>query len=728
MRLRLTLGVLSVSFSASALAGCAGHSAGSAARPKEMSANEALASENGAAVQCSASDDDRTLIVDLDASDRKTIEEMVGTKKVVPVVAYDCKSLKILPTCKLEAEFSYIGSSSRERVIEIESFDKVAADIPLASASLKANVQAGRKVEIALAEVGSKSSALELVAKPQLVELRKGDCATATHFVYKVDVGAFAIAQKTSGEASAAAEVFGKGASGESKDAKKSSTTEGKLDSCHKATGDDKVAPGDCGVPLRLHLRRILATNDDKVEAEKSAAKAGEDQPASTFTAKMDPPCPKGSVRAEGGSCVKPSPNIRYLCSGDDAEECKTQCNKGHVGSCARLGRSLYWPKPGSGTRDVAGAIGAFEKSCLAEKNKPEACDMLADAYAFSKLGDKTGGEAMRSKAEAALKHGCDHSDAYACAAWARFYEYGNPTLGVAADPERGVRYYVRACGLGNESACLRAGALYVEGSKKPDGTEVFKKTPAEGITVLDTACRQGAVRSCEQLGIYLTTDKYKVKDTKRAAALFDDLCKKNNKTACAEFALLQVSGEGVKADPAAARKTLEDLCYDQKVNTACYGVGLLADTGAGGVAENKPKAVEYYSKASYVKDASLRLARILESGGKGVQPDPSKAARYYASACMRAAETDPNVCRKAGDLAEKSKQPPFMVASYLNKACGMAPWDKATCERARELMRPPPAPKGPPPPPPPPTAGKSAPPGKAPPPPPPPPPVAKKK
>jgi TPR repeat protein len=717
-----TLGILAISLSSSLLVGCAGHSAGSAARPKEMSAKDALASESGPAVQCSPSDDDRTLIVDLDSSDRKTIEEMVGIKKVVPVVAYDCKSLKILPTCKLDAEFTYIGSSSRERVIEIESFDKVAADIPLASASLKASVQGGRKVEIALAEVGSKSSAMELVAKPQLTPLRKGDCEGATHFVYKVDVGAFAIAQKTSGEASAAAEVFGKGASGESKDSKKSSANEGKLDACRKATSDDKVSPGDCGVPLRLHLRRILATNDDKAEAEKNAAKASEEQPASAFSVKADPPCPKGTVRAEGGSCVKPSPNIRYLCAADDVEECKTQCTKGHVGSCARLGRALYWPK-GGGTRDVAGAIAAFEKSCLGEKSKPEACDMLAEAYVYSKFGDKAGSESMRGKAESSLKYGCDHSDSYSCAAWARFYEYGNPSMNVAADPERGVRYYVRACGLGNESSCLRAGALYVEGSKKPDGTEVFKKSPAEGLTVLDGACRQGAVRSCEQLGIYLTSDKYKVKDTKRAAALFDDLCKKNSKSACAEYALLQVNGDGVKPDPAAARKTLEDLCYDQKVTTACYGVGLLADTAAGGVVENKPKAVEYYTKASYVKDASLRLARILETGGKGVQADPAKAAKYYASACMRAAETDPSVCKKAADLAEKSKQSPFMVASYLNKACGMAPWDKVSCERARELTKPPPGPPGPPP------AGKATPPppppppGKATPPPPPPPP-----
>jgi TPR repeat protein len=297
--------------------------------------------------------------------------------------------------------------------------------------------------------------------------------------------------------------------------------------------------------------------------------------------------------------------------------------------------------------------------------------------------------------------------------------------LNVASDPERGVRYYVRACGLGNESSCLRAGALYVEGSKKPDGTDIFKKSPPEGLTLLDTACRQGASRSCEQLGIDLTADKYKVKDSKRAAALFDDLCKKNNKAACAEYALLQVNGDGVKADPTAARKTLEDLCYDQKVTTACYGVGLLADLGIGGVVENKPKAVEYYSKSTGVKDASLRLARLYESGGKGVTADPAKAATYYGSACYRPAETDPSVCRKAGELAEKQKK---FAMSYYSRACSMAPWDKVSCEKVKELSKAPPPSIFPPGSKPPTSSSAGAPPGKAPPPPPPPPPAPKPK
>jgi len=115
------------------------------------------------------------------------------------------------------------------------------------------------------------------------------------------------------------------------------------------------------------------------------------------------------------------------------------------------------------------------------------------------------------------------------------------------------------------------------------------------------------------------------------------------------------------------------------------------------GVVENKPKAVEYYTKAQFVKDASLRLARIHENGAKGVPADPSKAAKYYGSACTRAAETDPSVCKKAGDLNEKAKASSFLVSMYYRKACGMAPWDKASCDKAKPTAAPapPPTPSG---------------------------------
>lgn len=674
-----------------AAAGCSGKKPGAAVRPKEMTASEALGQPGpGGDVKCAASDDDKTLIVDLEATDRKAIEEMVNVKKMVPVVGYDCKTLKILPSCKLEADFDYVGSSSREQVIEIENFDKVSASIPLASASLKASVQAGRKMAIALVEVGSRSSSMELVARPQLKGVRGSDCDGATHFIYKVDVGAFAIAQTTSGEAAAAAELFGAGAGGESKDSRSSSKKEGAIDACKKSSGEDRGSPGDCSVPLRVYLRRIYATAEEKEKAQQKAEKEEE----SVYVRHFDPPCPNDLVRAEGGTCVAPSPGIRYLCR-DDIDECKAQCTKGHAGSCARLGRAYLMGSLGRTKveRDPDQAVASLETACLKSKgSRPEGCSLLPDALsAWVKNNHADKADAARSRAEGALRSGCDRADEASCAAWGRLYESGNSTLKVNPDVEHGIRYYVRACNLGDQYSCVRAGTLYVEGSRKGN-TETFKPMPAEGLKVLDGACRQGAVSACNQLSVYLTSDKYKAtRDTKRAAALFNDLCAKNNKSACAEYALLQINGEaGVKADPAVARKTIEDLCYDERVAPACYGVALLAETGKGGVTKNEVKAAEFYAKASYVKDASLRLGRIYDTGSKAVPADPARAAGYYKTACNQSSQTDPNVCKKAGDLALKLEgSNTFGAGRLFQRACEIAPYDTPVCDKAQDLMRP---------------------------------------
>ena len=53
-----------------AASACSGKKPGAAARPQEMTANEALAGGVAGDVKCAASDDDKTLIVDLEATDR----------------------------------------------------------------------------------------------------------------------------------------------------------------------------------------------------------------------------------------------------------------------------------------------------------------------------------------------------------------------------------------------------------------------------------------------------------------------------------------------------------------------------------------------------------------------------------------------------------------------------------------------------------------------------------
>lgn len=700
--------------------------AGEAVRPQELSAGEALRGD-GAVSECSPSDDDRSLIVDLRPEDRKDMETMLRQGKV-PVVSYDCKELKLLRRCSLEAKFEYLGASPRKNVRSIESLDAIAAEVPLASASLKASVQAGRKVDIALAEVGTRASTFELVAKQELKGVQPSDCDSATHFVRAVDIGAFAIAQRTSGEAAAAAAIFNAGASGDSKSTMSSMASEGKLDACETAKESDQDAPPGCQVPLRVHLRRIAADAKEKEAKEQEHAKAQEQakRSDSPFAIKIDPPCPEGKVRSEGGSCVTPSPNIRYQCRSNDIDECKTQCDKGHMGSCERYGQLLLWGLPGKpgeppkAERDPKAAIAVLEKSCNTKNRdaEPKGCDLLAQAYELAlfpsppKPGEppkpfKPPTEAERKEAYdkgiAVLDFACKRLNAQSCYNLGSMHERGLIPI-VQGDADRAVHYYKRACSLGSSGGCLTAARLYVEGKKKPDGTDAFKKNPPEGLAILDKACQQNSSPACAQLATYLTTDKYKVKDVKRAASVFQMLCERKNLSGCAEYALLQVSGEGgVKADPKAARETLEQLCYDSKVAAACYGVGLLKETGMGGVTEDKAKSLEYYKQYPYVKDAAARAAKLLETGPKGVTKNEAGAAELYGRACSMITNSDATPCKKAGAHYEKSE--PMRARSYYNNACKLG--DKASCDKVKAIKPPPPPPppgaaKPPPPPPPP--------------------------
>lgn len=686
--------------------------AGEAVRPKELSAGEALRGD-GKTGECSASDDDRTLIVDLAPEDRKDLENMLRQGKV-PVVSYDCASLKLLRRCSMRASFEYLGASPRKNVRSIENQDAISAEVPLASAKLRASVSAGRKVDIALAEVGTRSASFELVARAELEGVGPKDCEAATHFVRAADIGAFAIAQRTSGEAAAAAQIFTAGGSGDSKSAMSSMNSEGKLDTCEQAKESDKDAPEGCRVPLRLHLRRLVADAKEKEAKEQEREREGDKAEGS---GRPDAPCPTGKVRAEGGSCVAPSPNIRFQCRSGELEECKQQCEKGHAGSCERLGGMLLYGSPPNAKvkieRDAEAAISALEKACDMKRRdaRPVGCVTLASAYKMASFGGppkpgqpprKPPTEAERrashAKASAVLEHACKALDGYGCYALGREEENGAPGGG-GGDVDRALHHYKRACSLGHASGCLTAARLYVEGKRAPDGSEAFKKSPTEGLAILDASCQSGSTVACGQLATYLTTDKYKVKDVPRAAKVFKGLCEKKSLSGCAEHALLQLRGEGgVAKDPKAARETLEKLCYDAKVAAACYGVGLLKESGDAGVTKDEAKAAEYFKTYAYVKDAAARAARLYERGGKGLPKDEDAAAQLFSRACTSPFNSDASACTSAAGYAEGSSSA-FRARQLYDQACRLG--DKGACAKAKALK---PRPPGPPP---------SAPPGK---------------
>jgi hypothetical protein len=142
----------------------------------------------------------------------------------------------------------------------------------------------------------------------------------------------------------------------------------------------------------------------------------------------------------------------------------------------------------------------------------------------------------------------------------------------------------------------------------------------------------------------------------------------------------MQITGDGIAKNPEAARETLSKLCYDDNQPTSCYGIGLLAELGVGGSAQNSDKAIEQYVKFPTIRDASLRAVRLVESGK--AKPEDKVVASIYARACTHVGSNDVATCKKAGALAEPSDK--HGASIYYRLACRYE--DKEACEKADAL------------------------------------------
>lgn len=467
------------------LLGCGANNAGSVVRPKDATASETLGDKSRAAgVTCSASDDDRTLIVDAPTEDRKAIEEMLKRKRV-PIVKYDCKSLVLLERCKLDSDFVYTGTALRDRVVRVESADEAVANLPLSSAQLKASVASGQKVDLALAEVGSKLSDYELLTRPQLGSNRPQDCEGATHFIHKVDVGAFALSQRSTGEVSSAAQIWMASAGGSSTSDRSSARTEGRLESCRKASDSDATAPDSCGVPLRVHLRRIEAPAPVKSALPIVAA-----------------PCEGSLVRSEGGVCIQPLPTVRHVCRGDDVDECAAQCQRGNVESCVKQSHFSLYGLPSRGTpvpKDLAKARALVSKTCVMPD--PKGCVELMASY-DEWNGDKPPSDANVTKGLEALAIGCGANDLLSCSTLGGNLLMPRLANDKYVDAGRGVTVSDRACRLGAAGACYDLGVKLVHGIEH-EGKSIVAKDVPRGMALLERGCQLKDEKVCAALAGY---------------------------------------------------------------------------------------------------------------------------------------------------------------------------------------------------------------------------------
>src|SRR5262245_32658541 len=149
------------------------------------------------------------------------------------------------------------------------------------------------------------------------------------------------MATGTKGEARAAAEIFGAGASASSSSKKDRLASGGDANACKGVKDTDTNPPNGCGAVLRLELQAL----SDK------APNVDPKQP-------LPNTCPDGFLWGTAGSCVRKAPDASYVCDMTDPQECKDQCKKGNAGSCFNAGTIAAGHGPDPVTRAL------FKKAC----------------------------------------------------------------------------------------------------------------------------------------------------------------------------------------------------------------------------------------------------------------------------------------------------------------------------------------------------------------------------
>src|SRR3954470_5855018 len=227
------------------LCGCAGGAPAAAVRPNRPTFGDAAGIE-----ACTTPPElARPLAVDWRPEDRGDLE--VVMKQAIAVVAYDCKSVRVLPDCRVEGTYGYIGVSKKEELLRLDGADELQANLPFSGGRVSASLDRDSSLDVALALVGQRVASRPRLGRAEL----HGDCGSATHFVRAASVGAFVLKTGTAAKVHAAADLFAFTSRGNSPSNEAIVNRDGDLSACDATTADDPQAAPACSSLVRLELK-----------------------------------------------------------------------------------------------------------------------------------------------------------------------------------------------------------------------------------------------------------------------------------------------------------------------------------------------------------------------------------------------------------------------------------------------------------------------------------------
>lgn len=230
--------------------------------------------------KCNPKSAERPFVVEWDATDVSTFQARTATDVVF--VRYEGCDLEIVEGCTVDDEKGHFGSyrpvewtSGSLESLAIEDEGDLYAKLPLGAASLGARVRGGEKFRMEYYVSGTRRATRSSFARRDLASVAA--CRQATHFVYGINLGAFALGASTEVMATAGVSAFGFGAGGSRSRATKADKRGGDLTTCKGVSAKELDT---CKVPIRLTLREIVA--DDAAPVEKEARPAEEPKPSAT--------------------------------------------------------------------------------------------------------------------------------------------------------------------------------------------------------------------------------------------------------------------------------------------------------------------------------------------------------------------------------------------------------------------------------------------------------------
>ncbi|MBX3130871.1 MAG: sel1 repeat family protein [Polyangiaceae bacterium] len=528
--------------------GCGPGGAAEAVRPEAPTAANAL----GEDAECrDVSRGAEPLIVDWKAEQRGDLE--IAMKDGITVVAYDCNGLKLLTDCKLAGEYGYTAMTRREQVVRLSNADEIKANLPFSGGAVGGEVARGSGLDVGIVLVGKHRTTWRSPSKADLV----GSCDGATHYVAAATVGAFVLATASSAKVAAAAELFGAGVSTKSQSDKQTKNQDGDPKACGGAKPDDSQPPSLCGAPVRLALAPILPPPKGDATAATAATPA--------TAPEVEVGCPGGLVMADG-KCTDPKSAQSYQCAADNVAECTTQCDKGHAGSCAALGRSL------ARAGKDAEAVPRLEKAC--EGGDAEGCGVYA-----SLLREGRGVTRDEAKAGTLATRACEGGSSTGC--------LGAGLAAQASEPEQALRYFTRACDGGHANGCAEA-------AKATTGPTALK--------LHERACHGGVDSSCMPVAsAYESGTAGLGKNTILAQMLYRRACFRNNAAACLHLGLLELETQRDQG-----QRTLKRACM-MRETLACAALNVaFGEKNPAMVEPTRKMALQKACTEGNVKDCAL--------------------------------------------------------------------------------------------------------------------------